>query len=266
MSTTTELSHRDAATPVAQNYIQAQPTTKQYYIKGIATAVGGVSLINQFALTNYWISTQPIEDARKWVWSKLPFASAQEVPPVQPIATAQPVVVTTPPVAQPVVIAETAQATATATTTTWGTFFSDKWTSFKNAGSTVTTPIGNFVSAHKELIGRVSLIAGFAGTYLAVNHIASKRITDPSWRGVAARGILSFGTATVVVWTASNFVVGHSIKPQDVMNIGVQMLVSSAVLKVAAPLIQKGLAKTHYLANALKWDISYPVATKEKSA
>ncbi len=353
MSTTPELSNRDAATPVAQNYIQAQPTTKQYYIKGIATAVLGVSLINQFAL-NYWISTQPIEDASKWVFSKLPFANAQAtgntVDPVAKAATdkvaeeaaratAEKVTQEAAKVAQEAVnvaaqkaaqeaarvaaenaaqeaarlasenaaaqagkVAADAAATetikiateaataeaakigvdaaaaqaaktagdeaaaqaakaASAATTSWGTSFSNGWASVKSAGSTVTSPISNFVCANKELIGRVSLITGFAGTYYAVNHLASQKIKDPY-----ARGAVSFGAATFAVWTASSLIAGQKVDLFPVMDIGVQMLVSAAVLKVTTPLIQQGLAKVHYLANALKWDISFPAVTKEKSA
>ena len=221
-----------------------QPKTWEYYLKSTLIGTIGEAAYRRFDLTNMFSFTfgcKKLDDLTGLSLSKwIPFASAQE-------ATAQ----VTEVVADAGTVA--AQETAEAVSRTWGDLLPSYVTDSGLCTADVTTHHFSTVSGYlSENCNWLVMTGGVAFVAAGVNHLTCKAIKNP-W----LRNPVSIAVGSAVVWGAAT-AMGYPASISDTADIGLRLLVTNGVGKVAAPVGQFALKLGYAGLETLKWSFSYP--------
>lgn len=278
MSTSASLRghRRSGSEEIVQQPVQQQPKPSAIntYFNNLGTSVTGIALLRITGMQNYIRTPEKVKEGLYWVHKQLnkigiPGAAAQEVPP-----TTQPTVVTngeptpapapqqpvapngepTPPPSQPAAPAAHAAPapqqpvtpTAAAPNGTETEATAGAWSRFKDKVSYARSGASNFgnsivehFSVNRGWYGRA---VGFAATYHALNY-AVDRFASHKIKNETLRRAVSFGLTTAFVWTAAVYVFKQEISGYDVVDTGMQVLISTKVLQFGVPYIKAGYAK-----------------------
>lgn len=297
-TTTAASGHRRSLSDVANEQHkpvvleQQNPSAVKTYLNNLGTSVAGIALTRITGLQNYLRTPEQVKDGLNWIHTKVKNfriftpAEAQTLPttaeqpvvqsapaPQQPVAPAAeattaaqqpvaPAAETTTAAQQPVApAAPTAEANATADST------SGIWSGFKGKLSNAGTwgkNLGNSVVEHFSVNrGWYGRAIGFAASYHALNY-AVDRFASHKIKNEYVRRAVSFAITTAAVWTVAVYVVGQEISAYDVVDTGMQVLLTTKVLEFGVPYIKAGYGR---LPNAPAW-ISFRKAEvlKEKTA
>jgi len=242
---------------------QQNPSAAKTYLKNLGTSVAGIALTRITGMQNYIRTPEKVKDGIDWLHTKvkniriLPGAAAQVVAqtaeqpvvpngepmpaPQQPVATTAAPAPTQATTASQQPVAPTAPTPNTTTESTIGL-----WDKTKEALSNAKTGafnLGNSVVEHFSVNrGWYGRAIGFAATYHALNY-AVDRFASHRIKNEHLRRAVSFGVTTAAVWAISVHLLKHEISAYDVVDTGMQVLLTTKVLEFGVPYIKAGYGR-----------------------